>query len=685
MSTTITASHLSKPAYIYIRQSTLAQVRQHQESTERQYALKDKALAMGWPLSSIRVLDADQGMSGTQSMGRQDFKTLVADVSMGQVGAVFALEVSRLARSNVDWLRLLELCALTHTLVIDADGSYDPADFNDGLLLGLKGTMAQAELHFLRGRLQGGKLNKARKGELRSPLPVGYAYDDDGRIVIDPDDEVCGAVRLVFRLFEEEGSAYGVVQRFAREGLRFPKRAYGGAWRGKLIWGRLDHGRVLSIIGNPTYAGSYIFGRFQSVKTITPDGQVHAQPRQMPQAQWRVHLPDHHEGYITQQQFEANAQRMAHNRTNGQGRVLCGAAREGMALLQGLLLCANCGRALSIRYQGNGGIYPTYECNWLRREGLATRSCIAVRADPLDAAIGQEVLKALKPTELKLAMAALDDLEQRDEALMRQWNMRIERAAYECALTERRYEEVDPANRLVAASLERRWNQALTNLDAIKAEAAKYQRQSGRVVSAEQKAKVMDLARDLPRLWRAATTQSKDRKRMLRLLIRDITVQRVPESRQIVLHVRWQGGACSDMTVTPPLPIAQRLRYSSTFVDEVRELAHQMGDVQIAQVFNDKGVRSSKGKLFTASMIQWVRFRHQVPAYRPMRPEEITVRELARRLGVSIHFVHYWIQRDIIQARQIVDHGPWWITLTEQEETQLHERVQSSGHLQNHH
>ena len=274
MNTNITQAHQSKPAYIYVRQSTLAQVRHNHESTERQYALKDKALALGWPQRSIRVLDRDLGKSGAQSAGREDFKTLVADVSMGHVGAVFALEVSRLARSNLDWHRLLELCALTRTLVIDADGCYDPADFNDGLLLGLKGTMAQAELHFLRGRLLGGKLNKAQKGELRFPLPVGFCYDGDGSIVVDPDDEVRGAVQLVFRLFQEGGSAYAVVQRFAQDGLRFPKRAYGGAWAGRLIWGRLQHSRVLSLIKNPTYAGAYVFGRYQYAKTITPDGEV---------------------------------------------------------------------------------------------------------------------------------------------------------------------------------------------------------------------------------------------------------------------------------------------------------------------------------------------------------------------------------------------------------------------------
>ncbi|HFE7524789.1 TPA: recombinase family protein, partial [Salmonella enterica subsp. enterica serovar Newport] len=336
MSTKITKQHYNKPAYIYIRQSTLAQVRHHQESTERQYALKEKALNLGWQETAIRILDRDLGQSGTQTAGREDFRTLVAEVSMGNVGAVFALEVSRLARSNLDWHRLLELCALTHTLVIDADGCYDPGDFNDGLLLGLKGTMAQAELHFLRGRLQGGKLNKAQKGELRFPLPVGFCYDDQERIVPDPDDEVRGAVQLVFRLFQETGSACAVVKRFARSGLRFPKRAWGGAWEGQLIWGQLSHGRVLSMLKNPSYAGSYVFGRYQYHRNITPDGHVQAQVKTVPMANWRVYLPGHHEGYISQEEFEDNQVRLARNRTNGEGCVLNGPAREGLTLLQGL-------------------------------------------------------------------------------------------------------------------------------------------------------------------------------------------------------------------------------------------------------------------------------------------------------------------------------------------------------------
>jgi DNA invertase Pin-like site-specific DNA recombinase len=474
MNTKITPLHQRKPAYIYLRQSTPGQVRHHRESTERQYALRDQALALGWAQTAIRILDRDLGHSGAQMSGREDFKTLVADVSMGQVGAVFALEVSRLARSNLDWHRLLELCALTHTLVIDADGCYDPADFNDGLLLGLKGTMAQAELHFLRGRLLGGKLNKAQKGELRFPLPVGFCYDEDGRIVLDPDAEVRGAVQLVFRLFRETGSAYAVVQRFAQTGLRFPKRAYGGAWAGKLIWGRLSHERVLGLIRNPCYAGSYVFGRYQYHKHITPEGEVRQQMRAVAMADWRVHLPEHHEGYISVEEFNQNRQRLAHNRTNGEQTVLSGPAREGLALLQGLLLCACCGRALTVRYQGNGGIYPMYLCSWKRREGLATKDCLSVRCDLVDAALGEEVLKALQPAELELALAALAELEQRDEALMQQWQMRIERAEYEAALAERRYEEADPANRLVAGTLERRWNEALLRLEQTRKEAEQF-------------------------------------------------------------------------------------------------------------------------------------------------------------------------------------------------------------------
>jgi DNA invertase Pin-like site-specific DNA recombinase len=394
MNPKITEHRRSKSAYVYVRQSTLAQVRHHQESTERQYALREKARELGWSEPAIRILDRDLGMSGAQTTGRDDFKTLVAEVSMGQVGAVFALEVSRLARSNLDWHRLLQLCALTETLVIDEDGCYDPADFNDGLLLGLKGAMAQAELHFLRARLLGGKLNKAKKGELRFPLPVGFRYDEENRIILDPDEEVRSAVGLVFRLFRETGTAFAVMQRFAESALRFPKRSYGGAWDGKIIWGRLTHSRVLGILKNPSYAGRYVFGRYQWRREINPAGEIQKRMHAVALADWRVSLPEHHEGYITWEEFLKNQERLDKNRTNGEETLLSGPAREGLALLQGLLLCGHCGRALTVRYTGNGGIYPCYLCNWLRREGLASKDCMSFRCDLLDAAIGKEVLQA---------------------------------------------------------------------------------------------------------------------------------------------------------------------------------------------------------------------------------------------------------------------------------------------------
>jgi DNA invertase Pin-like site-specific DNA recombinase len=685
MNTQISEQHRRKPAYIYVRQSTLAQVRHHRESTERQYALREKALAMGWPETGIRTLDRDLGVSGAQMTGREDFKTLVADVSMGQVGAVFALEVSRLARSNLDWHRLLELCALTHTLVIDADGCYDPADFNDGLLLGLKGTMAQAELHFLRGRLLGGKLNKAQKGELRFPLPVGFGYDDEGRIVPDADEEVRGAVQLVFRLFRETGSAYAVVQHFAQTHLRFPKRAYGGAWAGKLIWGHLSHSRVLGLLKNPCYAGVYVFGRFQYQKSITPDGEVHKQMRAVAMSDWRVHLREHHEGYITVDEFDENLKRLEQNRTNGEGTVLSGPAREGLTLLQGLLLCACCGRALTVRYQGNGGIYPIYLCSWMRRDGLATKDCISVRSGLLDDAITEQVLKVLQPAEIELALAALKELEQRDQAIMRQWQMRVERAEYEAALAERRYEEADPSNRLVTDTLERRWNDALIRLEQVKAEAAQFREQNTHVATPEQKAKALALARDLPRLWRAPTTQAKDRKRMLRLLVRDITVKKLPVERQIVLHIRWQGGATTDVSVDLPLPIAERIRYPAAIVEQVRELSTRLSDLQIVAHLNQQGLRSPHGRPFTLAMIKWIHHSYDVPSISHRRPEELTVQQVAKRFGVSIHVVYYWIEHGFVLARQLDGRGPWWLTVDAATEQNLRDRIRKSGHLRSEH
>jgi len=682
MSATIGVEHRSRPAYVYVRQSTLAQVRHNQESTQRQYALRDKALALGWTLPTIRTLDRDLGVSGAQMAGREDFKTLVAEVSMGQVGAVFALEVSRLARSNLDWHRLLELCALTHTLVIDADGCYDPADFNDGLLLGLKGTMAQAELHFLRGRLLGGKLNKAQKGELRHPLPVGYAYDDHNRVVMDPDAEVCGAIALAFHVFLETGSAYAVVQRFAQRGLRFPKRSYGGAWDGKLVWGNLTHGRVLGLLKNPCYAGTYTYGRYQYRRQITPQGEVSKHTQRVAMSQWRVNLPAHHAGYLTWEEFLANQDRLAKNRTNAGEPILNGPAREGLALLQGLMLCGTCGHALTLRYRGNGGLYPVYLCSGQRRDARATRDCMTLRCDVLDAAIATKALQALKPAQLELALATLQELEMRDQSVLRQWQMRLERAEYETALAERRYQEVDPSQRLVAATLERRWNDTLLSLEDVKKQYADFEQQKARVATPEQKAKVLALAQDLPRLWHAPTTQARERKRMLRLLIKDITVEKQHGARHAILHIRWQGGACDDVNVELPRPRAEVIRYPEPIIARIRDLARTLTDQQIVAELGRLGELSATGRRHTMHTIRWIRWKYRIPAPSLKRAEELTVQELAGRLGVLPGVVYYWAKRGMIQGRRINNGSPLWITIDEIKLKELRDRVSRSRKMQ---
>lgn len=675
----ITTDHLQKNAYVYVRQSTLGQVLHHQESTNRQYALKDKALALGWNDGQIRMLDRDLGMSGAQSQSREDFKTLLADVSLGEVGVVLSLEASRLARSNTDWHRLIELCSLTGTLILDEDGVYDPADFNDALLLGIKGTMSAAELHFLRGRLQGGKRNKAERGELRFPLPVGLCWEED-QIVLDPDEEVQGAVRMVFRFFQETGSAYGVAQRFAEKGLKFPKRAYGGVWDGKLIWGHLTDSRVLSLLKNPAYAGVYAFGRFRCVKEILQDGLVRQRIQKMPRDAWLVEIQNHHEGYITWDEYSANQEQLERNRTQRPENILPQAAREGLALLQGLLVCRGCGRRLTVRYRGNGGIYPIYECNWRKRQGRAKKSCMSMACAPLDQAMADRVLEAVNPEHLQLTLAAQEELTARDSSLRRQWEMRIQRAQYEADLAQRRYEQVDPDNRLVATSLERRWNAALVQVDEVRRQMEESCRRQTHTFTPRQREQILALAGDFPRLWKAETTSAKDKKRLLRLLVEDITVER-GAGREVQLHVRWSGGASEDLTAVLPRKIQDRVRHPSRRVDEVRRLAQNHTDAEIVELFNGRGERTAKGNPFTVASIKWIRYKHRIDAPQLKLPDEWTVEDIAKRFHVSRGVVYYWIHRDVLPARRTGNGHPYWITLTESKAEELERRVRSSKRI----
>jgi DNA invertase Pin-like site-specific DNA recombinase len=676
----IRTEHKAKLAYVYLRQSTMGQVRFHPESTQRQYALREKAEELGWPPRRIKVLDQDLGLSGAEMTRRKDFKLLVAEVSMQRVGAVLALEASRLSRSCADWHRLLELCALTGTLIIDEDGIYNPAEFNDQLLLGLKATMSQAELHFLRARLQGGKRNKAKKGELHFPLPVGFSYDDQGHTVVDPDEEVRGAIALLFKCFAQTGSAYGVVHRFATRGIRFPKRAYGGVWSGKVIWGQLTHGRALGVLKNPTYAGSYVYGRYGHKTHLLEDGRIEKKTTRKPMAEWEVLIHDHHPGYISWEQYLRNQDILAANRTNGEENLLSGPAREGLALLQGLLVCAECGHRITVRYKGNGGIYPVYECNWKRKDGPATKACVCVRCDILDSAVEQRVLQVLEPAQFQIAIKAVEELKKRDQGVARQWQMRIERADYEAQLAQKRYEEVDPSNRLVASTLERRWNETLERVEQIKQQYAEFREKEALSLTPEQKQQALALAEDLPRLWHAPSTQCKDRKRMLRLLIKDITVEKLAR-KKIVLHLRWQGGTCEDVGVELPRNIADRLRYPPHIVEKVRELAKSLSDADIVRRLNEEGLPSAKGKRFTNSMIKWLRYKHRIPAPELKRENELSVKDVARKFGVSSGVVYYWIKRGVLRARRMNRGSPCWIALEREKERELNEWVRKSSKI----
>jgi hypothetical protein len=461
----------------------------------------------------------------------------------------------------------------------------------------------------------------------------------------------------------------------------FAKPAAPTRWcSGSSTRGRLSHERVLGILRNPAYAGAYVFGRYQYRRLPTPDGQIQTKVEEVPRGEWRVNLQDHHEGYIDWDEYLANQERLARNRTCTEATVLSGPAREGLALLQGLLVCGRCGRWVSVRYRGNGGISPTYLCNWRRREALDTRDCLCVRCERLDAAVTAQVLAAMQPAELELAVAALEELEARDAALTRQWQMRLERAEYEARLAERRYEEVNPANRLVAATLEQRWNEALQGLAELKGQLAQAQREHAQVATPEQKERVLALARDFPRLWHAPTTEAKDRKRMLRLLIKDITVEKLAP-KQLMLHIRWQGGACTDAPVELPLNMPDRIRYPVALAEQVRTLAETLTDAQIAEQLNQAGQVSPKGKAFTASMIQWVRDKYRIKGPQREHPEELTVEQVMRRFGVSRHVVYYWIERGHVEARQFKPGTPYWISLDTEQEKMLADWVWNSSRI----
>src|SRR5438105_7000839 len=465
----IQPEHLDRDAVIYVRQSSLIQVRDNTASTMRQYDLVQRALSLGWPRERIQVIDQDQGHSGASTLGRDGFQSLVAEVGLKHCGAVLSLEVSRLARARRDWYHLLEICALTDTLVIDEEGIYDPGHSNDRLLLGFKGTMSEAELHWLRQRLLGGKLTKAEQGELRFRLPVGLVSDLTGKVVLDPHEEVQAAVRLVFALFEQYGSALAVVKHFTVQHLRFPERLWQRTHKGELIWEPLRCGRVLSVLHKPFHAGAYVYGRTKTRRQALPgeEPRIKGRTRQVKREDWPIMLRDAHPGYISWEQFRHHQQVLDDNRT-WRPEERRGVAREGAALLQGIVLCGVCGRRMNVRYLADG-MTPSYECRQAHAQ-LAEKTCQTMRGDSIDQIVTTCFLEAIQPAQLDVSLSTLDHREARAQQIERQWHLRLERAQYEADLARRRYVAVDPDNRLVARSLERDWNEQLLEAERLQRE-----------------------------------------------------------------------------------------------------------------------------------------------------------------------------------------------------------------------
>jgi excisionase family DNA binding protein len=677
VSTKIGRRHLDRVAVVYVRQSTLAQVREHTESTARQYALAEQAVGLGWDRRDVQVIDADLGVSARSTEGRDGFRALVSRVCLGEVGAIFGLEISRLARSSADLSRLLELARLTDTLLIDGDGVYELADFNDRLLLGLKGTMSEAELHLLAGRLQGAKRAAAARGELRTPLPVGYVYDGDGYRhagddgggpVIDPDEEVATAIRDVFAAFTATGSAYQVVAAFA--GRRFPLRAYGGVWAGQLRWGRLTHARVLGILNNPCYAGAYVFGRYASRRSVRPDGSIHSGITLLPMDQWQVLIRDHHPSYLSWEDYLHNQAKIAANRTHTGARP----AREGHALCQGIIGCGSCGRPMSTRYHRDGS--GAYECH-ARKDQLATPTCRSVSARAVDEIVAERLLAALNPEEVALAFAAADEVTDRRARAGRAAELAVERARYDADRAERAFSAAEPENRLVVRTLEARWE---TRLAALAEAQAALEATRNAAPPLPARADLHALVGDLPRLWHADTTAARDRKRLLRTLIADITVLPETDRATVRVGIRWHTGATDEITSDRPLPPGPAARTPSGAVELIRALGPTTSNDDLVTRLNAAGHRTGKGRPFDIDAVQWVRHVHKIPTPGPLAPGEISVAEAAVRLRISADAVYYWIKAGHLPARRGTGNR-LAITWTDDIEAGCRTRIASSGHL----
>jgi DNA invertase Pin-like site-specific DNA recombinase len=649
----VNAGHLQRNAYLYVRQSTLRQVLENTESTLRQYDLRQRAVTLGWPVERIMVIDSDLGQSAATAVDREGFQKLVTEVSLEKAGIVLGLEVSRLARNSTDWHRLLEICALTDTLILDEDGLYDPRHFNDRLLLGLKGTMSEAELHVIRARLQGGILNKARRGELQCPLPVGLVYNPEGRPILDPDKQVQESIRFFFDVFRRTGSACAVIKAFRQKKLLFPRRLTRGPNKGELLWAELAHSRALYILHNPRYAGAFAYGRNRTRPKV--DGRTSY--TKAPREQW-ILLQDIHPGYISWGQYEENRQRLQDNAyANGHDRRKS-PPREGPALLQGLVVCGVCGTRMTVRYHmRQTRMVPEYVCQRDGPEHIVS-VCQHVFGEQLDQAIGQLLIDTITPLALEVTLTVQQEMQARLEEVDRLRKKQVERARYEADLAQRRYLHVDPANRLVADSLEAEWNNKLRALNAAQEQYEEQHKKDRAAISEQQRASIAALANDFPRLWQNPQTPNRERKRLVRLLLEDVTLIR---NHEITAHVRFKGGITKTLTMPRPLNAWEARKTPAEVVAEIDRLLDHHTEKEIARLLNQRGVCSGEGLAFQSRTIARIRCRYQLKSrYDRLRAKGLlTVEEMSDRLKLTPAWVRAWRNHGLLRAYPACDEKLW--------------------------
>lgn len=632
----VTASHLTRRAYLYVRQSTLRQVVENAESTKRQYALREKASALGWPATSITVVDNDLGQSGAQSADREGFQRLVADVSLGKAGIVLSLEVSRLARNSADWHRLLELCALSNTLIADEDGVYNPAQINDRLLLGMKGTMSEFELHVLKARLHGGIINKARRGELKVELPVGFVHTEKGEVQLDPDKQVQQTIKLFFDTFARIGTAFSTCREFRKKKIPFPRKIIRGPNRGEVVWDDLTYGRTLQLLHNPCYAGVYCYGRVHTRKM--PDGTTVSS--QVPRDEWVAFIPNAHPGYISLEQFEDNSRRLREcAQAHGHDRRKS-PPREGPALLQGMILCGLCGNRMTVRYYSRGGkLFPEYQCTRSKVDQCLPKPCQSIPGAKIDDCISELLIETVSPLAVQIALSVQDELQSRLHEADEIRKKHLERLRYEAELARRRYLRVDPDNRLVAASLEADWNEKLRGLTELQKQYEKESKADQLSISQQQREQILALPSDFPRLWNSLEASDRERKRLLRLIIEDVTLRR---GSDIQIHVRFKGGSVKSMSLPLPIKSWQLRQTSPEAIAEFDRLLEDHTYPEIAAMLNEKGFRTGEGKYFDPVTLKQLKHVYKLKSRLDRMQERgfITVKEVANLLGVPQYKIH---------------------------------------------